>query len=81
MGTSTLTIKFKGIEGDILDQMVSSGLFATKTEAIRSSLVNFAIRLDLFRRKRLWEKIKKAPTRKESLKQVMKDIEAVKNEA
>ena len=80
MAETTLTLKFKGIEGEILEQMVESGLFNTKSEAVRSSLVKYAIDTDMFKRKRLWEKIKKMPRRKVSPKQLARDIEAIKNE-
>ena len=81
MTEAVLTLKFKGIEGEILNNMVESGLFATKSEAIRSALVKYAIDVNLFERKRLWDKISKHSRRKASLKQVLRDIKAVKNEA
>ncbi|MBI4053190.1 MAG: hypothetical protein HY394_04085 [Candidatus Diapherotrites archaeon] len=81
MDSSTLTVKFKGIENEILDEMVASGMFATKTEALRSALVKYAIDADMFKGKALWERIKSAPRRKVSDKQLFQDIGAVKNEA
>ena len=80
MSSTTMSVKFEGLEDEILKQMVESGLFATKTEALRSALVKYAIDVDLFNRKMLWEKIKNVPRRKVSSKQLFKDIEAVKNE-
>lgn len=81
MHSTTLTVKFKGIENDILDGMVESGLFATKTEALRSALVKYAVDTGMFERKKLWEKIKKTPTKKVNAKQLEKEIKEIKNEA
>ncbi len=81
MAESTLTIKFKGLEGELLEKMVESGLFATKSEVIRSALVHYAIETNLFERKKLWERVKAVPRRKVSDAQLAKDIEAVKNDA
>lgn len=80
MAESTLTLKFRGIEGDILEEMVSAGLFNSKSEAVRSSLVHYAIHLDLFKRKQLWKGLQKVPRRKVSPKQLAKDLEALENE-
>jgi len=79
MGSTTLTVKFKGLEDEILRQMVASGLFATKTEALRSALVKYAIDVQMFERKKLWDTIKRAPRRKVSTQQLLKDIEEAKN--
>ena len=37
MAESTLTIKFKGAQGDILEELVSRGYFKTKSEAVRAA--------------------------------------------
>ena len=81
MAESTLTLKFKGVEGEILNEMVQSGLFNSKSEAVRSSLVHYAIHLNLFERKKLWQKIQKISPRKVSPKQLEKDLEAIENES
>lgn len=80
MAESTLTLKFKGVEGDLLEEMVKSGLFNSKSEAIRSSLVHYAIHLDLFKRKELWKQLQAIRRRKVSAKQLTKDLEAIENE-
>ncbi len=46
MAETTLTLKFRGLEASILNQMVDLGLFNTKSEAIRAALVKYAIFLD-----------------------------------
>jgi len=45
--TTTLSIKFKGMEESILDGMVDFGLFNTKSEAVRSALVKYAMDLNM----------------------------------
>jgi Arc/MetJ-type ribon-helix-helix transcriptional regulator len=54
---STLTVKFKGAEADLLDRLVRSGLFATKSEAIRAALVKYGTDLGLLRARDLWAAI------------------------
>ena len=75
-----MTMKFKGLEGEILEKMVDSGLFATKSEAVRSALVHLALDLDLFRRKQLWKEIQRIPRRKVSPKQLARELEALEDE-
>lgn len=81
MEESALTLKFRGIEKKILEKMVESGLFNTKSEAIRSSLVHYAIHLDLFKRKQLWKTIEKTPKRNISPEQLARELEAIENES
>ena len=75
MKNTILTLEFKGIEANILDQMIKSGLFNTKSEAIRSALVHYSLELGLIGRERLWKEINKFPRRKVSAKQLAKDLE------
>lgn len=77
---STLTLKFKGIEADLLDKMVSIGLFNTKSEAIRSALIKYAIDLKLLEKKDIWAKIEKYPRREITPEQLVKDLELLENE-
>lgn len=79
--TSTLTIKFRGIEEAILNEIVGSGLFSTKSEAIRSALVKYAMDLNLFNRKRLWSAVAKTPSRKITAEKLMKELEKLEDEA
>ena len=46
---STLTIKFRGAEAELLDRLVRSGLFATKSEAIRAAVLKYGVDLGLLR--------------------------------
>lgn len=77
---STLTLTFKGIEAEILNKMVSLGLFNTKSEAIRSALIKYAIDLGLLERKNIWAKIEEYPRRKITPEQLVKDLEMLENE-
>jgi Arc/MetJ-type ribon-helix-helix transcriptional regulator len=71
---SSLTIKFRGAEAALLDRLVRSGLFATKSEAIRAALVKYGADLGLLRAKDLWTAIKASPRRRVSADQLRKDV-------
>jgi len=71
---STLTIKFRGAEAELLDRLVRSGLFATKSEAIRSALVKYGADLGLLRAKDLWSALERVQRRRVTAAQLQKDI-------
>lgn len=50
-----LTLKFKGVEAKMLDTMVNSGLFNSKSEAIRAALVNYSMQAGLLNKKDIWQ--------------------------
>ncbi len=77
---TTLTLKFKGMEARILDEMIKSGIFNTKSEAIRSALVKYAVDLGLFNREEIWEEITSYRTRDIPPKKLQREIEEIKNE-
>ncbi len=80
MGKETiLTLKFRGIEALLLDKMVASGLFNTKSEAIRAALVRYGTELGLLERERLWAEIKKVKRRKVSPAKLKKDLERLED--
>lgn len=76
---STLTLKFKGIEAGMLDIMVKKGLFNSKSEAIRASLVHYGMEVGLLDKEILWRKIENFPRRKVSVKQLQKDLEELED--
>lgn len=78
---TAITLKFKGLEEKLVNEMVRSGLFSSKSEAIRSALVKYAIDLGLFKRKALWEEIESMPKRKVSPARLKKDLERIEDEA
>ncbi len=71
---SSLTIKFRGAEAELLDRLVRSGLFATKSEAIRAALVKYGADLGLLRAKDLWSSLKASPRRRVPLARLRKDV-------
>ncbi len=77
---TTLTLKFRGVEARLLDEMISTGLFNTKSEAIRSALVKFGMDLGLLGRKKLWAQIDSTKKRRVSPSRLMKDIERIEDE-
>lgn len=81
MTETTLTLKFRGTEADILEKMIKSGLFNTKSEAIRSALVHYSLELGFLGRERMWKQMKSFPTRSVSAKQLAKDLESIEDEA
>jgi len=71
---SSLTIKFRGAEADLLDRLVRSGLFATKSEAVRAALVKYGADLGLLRAKDLWVAIRARPRRRVPAARLRKDV-------
>ena len=61
---SSLTIRFQGAEAKLLDRLVRSGLFATKSQAIRAALVKYGADLGLLRARDLWAAIDTRPRRR-----------------
>ena len=77
---STLTLKFRGVEADLLNQMVDMGLFNSKSEAIRSVFVKYTMDSNLLDSKYMWDEIKSYPTRQVSAEQLAKNIRLIKDE-
>ena len=81
MNKSTLTLKFKGVEANILDTMVKSGLFNTKSEAIRAALVKYSMDIGIFDRKTIWKQIEEHyPKRRISPAELAKDLDKLEDE-
>ena len=80
MVESTLTLKFRGVEADLLNRMVETGLFKSKSEAIRSALVKYAIDLNILDAKSVWGDIRSYPPRRVSAGQVARDIQSIEDE-
>lgn len=77
---TTLTLKFRGVEAKVLDKMVKSGLFNSKSEAIRAALVNYSMQVGFFEKNQIWKDIEVYTRRKISDIQLKKDISTIKNE-
>ncbi len=71
---STLTIKFRAAEAKLLDRLVRWGLFATKSEAVRSALVKYGTDLGLLRAKDVWAALETVPRRRVTEAQPRKDV-------
>ncbi len=73
-------IKLEKVEEDALEKMVQIGLFPSKDEAARAAIIKYASDLGIFSPEMLWNRIGKYKRRKVTPKQLMKDLEAIKNE-
>jgi len=71
---SSLTVKFRGAEAELLDRLVRSGLFATKSEALRAALVKYGTDLGLLRARDLWASIEQTPRRRVSAARLREDV-------
>lgn len=71
---SSLTIKFRGAEAELLDRLVRSGLFATKSEAVRAALVKYGTDLGLLRAQDLWAAVKAHPKREVGKARLRRDV-------
>jgi len=71
---SSLTIKFRGAEAALLDRLVRSGLFATKSEAVRAALVKYGSDLGLLRAQDLWGVIDATPRRSVSAARLREQV-------
>ena len=54
-----LTIKFRGIQEEILEEMIQLGITGTKSEAVRMALLNFALTSNLISKEKLLQEIRK----------------------
>lgn len=77
---TTLTLKFRGVEAKLLDTMVKSGLFNSKSEAIRAALVNYSLQSGFLDKKEIWREIEEHTRRKVSDSVLGEDIAKAKNE-
>ena len=80
MVESTLTLKFRGVEADLLNQMVDMGICNSKSEAICSALIKYALDLNLLDAKYMWNEIKSYRVRQISAEQLANDIHSIENE-
>ena len=79
---STLTIKFHGIQDDILQTLIDSGIAETKSEAIRMALLKFGLDLGIFESKEILATIRREMQKEPlSLDQVAKGIKKAKHDS
>jgi len=75
MQSTTLTLKFRGLEAELLDEMVRLGLFNSKSEAIRAAIMKYAVDSGLLSREDLWKRIKAHKRRGVGPKQLEKELQ------
>jgi len=77
MGDTTLTLKFRGLEAELLEEMVRLGLFNSKSEAIRAAIVKYAVDSGLLEREDLWNRVKAHRRRGVSPDDLEKDLKSL----
>jgi len=75
MQGTTLTLKFRGLEAELLEEMVRLGLFNSKSEAIRAAIMKYAVDSGLLSREDLWKRIKVQKRRRVSPGQLEKELQ------
>lgn len=75
MDSTTLTLKFRGLEAELLEEMVRLGLFNSKSEAIRAAIMKYAVDSGLLSREDLWKRIKAHKRRGVSPEQLEKELQ------
>ena len=71
---SSLTLKLRGAEVELLDRMVRSGLFATKSEAIRAALMKYGTDLGFLRTPDPWARVEARPRRRISIEDLREKV-------
>ena len=79
---TTVTLKAKGLQNEILERMVSLGLASTKKEAVEFALLKTALDIGLLKSEEILKYVDKLIERKWlSPEEVAAEIESVKNES
>jgi len=76
MAGTTLPLKFRGLEAELLEEMVKLGLFNSKSEAIRAAIMKYAVDSGLLSREDLWKRVKAHKRRKVSPDELAKDLQS-----
>jgi len=75
MQRTTLTLKFRGLEAELLEEMVRLGLFNSKSEAIRAAVMKYAVDSGLLSREELWKRIRAHKRRGVSPEKLEKELQ------
>jgi hypothetical protein len=79
---TTVTLKAKGLQNEILERMVSLGLVSTKKEAIEFALLRTALDIGLLKSEEILKYVDKLTEHKHlSPEKVAAEIESIKNES
>lgn len=77
MQDTTLTLKFRGLEAELLEEMVSLGLFNSKSEAIRAAIMKYAVDSGLLSKEDLWKRVKAHRRRKVRPDELERDLQSL----
>ena len=78
---TTLTIRFNGVQEQILSQLVASGVAESKSEAIRMALLSFAYEMHLLESSAVTEFLRKELSKSpRSPEEILSQLERVKHE-
>lgn len=79
---TTITLKTKGLQNEILERMVSLGLASTKKEAIDFALLKMGFDIGLLKSEEILKFVDKIVAKKRMMpEKVAAEIERVKNES
>ncbi len=79
---TTITLKTKGLQNEILERMVSLGLASTKKEAIDFALLKMGFDIGLLKSEEILKFVDKIVAKKRMMpEEVAAEIERVKNES
>ena len=81
MKGTTLTLKFRGLEAELLEEMVRLGLFNSKSEAIRAAVVKYAVDSGLLSREYIWKRIKAHKKRGVGPEQLEKELQSLEQQS
>jgi len=74
---TTLTLKFRGLEAELLEEMVRLGLFNSKSEAIRAAIMKYAVDSGLLSRDDLWNRVRAHERREVSPDESEKNLQSL----
>jgi len=77
MRNTTLTLKFRGLEAELLEEMVRLGIFNSKSEAIRAALMKYAVDSGLLSREDLWKRVRARKRREVSPDELERDLQSL----
>ena len=77
MADTTLTLKFRGMEAELLEEMVRLGFFNSKSEAIRAAVMKYAVDSGLLSREDLWKRVRAHKRRAVSPDRLERDLQGL----
>jgi Arc/MetJ-type ribon-helix-helix transcriptional regulator len=75
MADTTLTLRFRGLEAELLEEMVRLGFFSSKSEAIRAAVMKYAVDFGLLSRVDLWKRVGRHRRRGVSAEELERDLQ------